>query len=228
MTTVPILDEIKAIAESFSSVPPRQRTKVTGALAIEVIRRHLREAGIPVSARDVFVQGNPTEFDTLVVRASAGPVWGIVYEPRDVAAILEIKYSGVYSQDVPTALQRSFHRIKEKHPHIECVYLTVCENPPRPPSAFQPSRCTGGGTPSGPLIAPALLGALVTPFLIAWWAFVPFIALAWTFGQMSYRCQREAIRELALVNPTAYKFLLLDGIIVVGQTAQQERSSGLR
>jgi len=45
---------------------------------------------------------------------------------------------------------------------------------------------------------------------------------------MSYRCQREAIRELALVNPTAYKFLLLDGIIVVGQTAQQERSSGLR
>ena len=99
---------------------------------------------------------------------------------------------------------------------------------PRPPSAFQPSRCTGGGTPSGPLIAPALLGALVTPFLIAWWAFVPFIALAWTFGQMSYRCQREAIRELALVNPTAYKFLLLDGIIVVDQTAQQERSSGLR
>jgi hypothetical protein len=129
MTTVPILDEIRTIAESFSSVRPRERTKVTGALAIEVIRRHLREAGIPVSARDVFVQGNPTEFDTLVVRASANPVCGIVYEPRDVAAILEIKYSGVYSQDVPTALQRSFQRIKEEHPHIECVYLTVCENP---------------------------------------------------------------------------------------------------
>lgn len=71
------------------------------------------------------------------------------------------------------------------------------------------------------LIIPALLGALVTPFLIAWWIFLPFAALAWAFGQMSYRYQREAVRELALVNPMAYKFLLLEGIIVVDGTARQ-------
>ncbi len=73
------------------------------------------------------------------------------------------------------------------------------------------------------LIVPALLGAVLTPFLIAWWAFLPFAALALVFGQMSYRYQREAVRELALVNPMAYKFLLLEGIIVVD--SRQERSS---
>jgi hypothetical protein len=129
MTGTPILDEVRVLAESCSSVRPRGRTKLTGALAIEVMRRHLHEAGIPVSARDVFLRGNPTEFDTLVVRASARPLCGIIYDPGDVAAILEIKYSGIYSQDVPTALRKSFQTVKAQHPHIQCVYLTVCENP---------------------------------------------------------------------------------------------------
>jgi len=129
MAEMPIWNEIRAAAESCSSVRPRERTKLTGALAIEVIRRRLHETGIPVSGRDVFIKGNPTEFDTLVVRPSANPLCGIVYDPIDVAAVLEIKYSGVYSADVPTALQECFQSVKATHPHIECIYLTVCENP---------------------------------------------------------------------------------------------------
>jgi hypothetical protein len=44
--------------------------------------------------------GSPTEFDTLAVRSSAKPVCGIVYDPLDVAAVLEIKFSGDYSQNI--------------------------------------------------------------------------------------------------------------------------------
>src|SRR5882724_769605 len=129
MTTIPILDEVRDIINGCSSVRPRERTKLTGALAIEVIRGRLLQAEIPISTRDAFVRGNATEFDILVVRPSARPLCGIVYDPLDVAAVLEIKYSGIYSQEVPRSLQRSFSKIKAAHPHIECVYLTICENP---------------------------------------------------------------------------------------------------
>ena len=71
------------------------------------------------------------------------------------------------------------------------------------------------------LIIPSLLAALLTPFFIAWWAFFPCLALAWFFLSMSYRYQREAVRELALADPIAYKFLLLEGIIVVDEQAKR-------
>lgn len=70
------------------------------------------------------------------------------------------------------------------------------------------------------LIVPALLTALIAPFFISWWASFLSVALAWVFWRLSYRYQREAVRELALANPTAYKFLLLEGIIVVDKPAQ--------
>lgn len=129
MSKRPILDEVHEVTRDFAAVRPRERTKLTGALATEVIRRHLLDAGVPVSPRDVYMRGNPTEFDTLIVRPSARPECGIVYDPLDVAAALEVKFSGVYSQDVPAALKALFERIRAKHPHIQCVYVTVCENP---------------------------------------------------------------------------------------------------
>src|SRR6266481_3784905 len=106
MDTKSIFDEVRSIAASLSSVRPRDRTKLTGALAIEVIRSRLLQLGLPVSPRDVFINGDPTEFDTLVVRPTAKPLYGIVYDPHDVAAVLEIKFSGVYSQKVPKDLRK--------------------------------------------------------------------------------------------------------------------------
>jgi hypothetical protein len=124
-----ILTEIREIVKSLPLVRARDRTKLTGALAIEVIRNRLLQSGLSVSQRDVFINGDPTEFDTLVVRPACRAVCGIVYDPIDVAAVLEIKFSGVYSRRVPTDLRELFGRLKSKHPHIQCIYLTVCENP---------------------------------------------------------------------------------------------------
>ena len=125
----PILDEIRDIVAGVSSGPAIGHTKLTGALAIEVIRDRLLRSGVSVSARDVFIKGCSTEFDLLVVRPDATPIYGIVYDPRDVAAALEIKFSGVYSQAVPTALRQLFEGLTSLHPHVHCIYVTVCEEP---------------------------------------------------------------------------------------------------
>jgi hypothetical protein len=128
MDTKSIFDDVRSIAASLSAVRPRDRTKLTGALAIEVIRNRLLQSRLPVSPRDVFINGDPTEFDTLVVRPTAKPISGIVYDPIDVAAVLEIKFSGVYSQNVLKDLRQVFDRVKATHRHIHCIYLTVCED----------------------------------------------------------------------------------------------------
>jgi hypothetical protein len=83
MTNTPILDEIQDITQDFEAIPPRERTKLTGAVAIEVIRTHLVEAGIPVSPSDVYMRGIPAEFYALVVRSSAKPAAGMIYDPLD-------------------------------------------------------------------------------------------------------------------------------------------------
>jgi hypothetical protein len=125
--TKSIFEEVNRITKPFSSVPKRERTKLTGALAIEAVRNHLLKSGFTVSARDVFINGIPTEFDMLVVRPTAKPAFGIVYKPADVTAVLEIKFSGAYSQQVLPHLRQLFDRVKAAHRHIQCIYLTVCE-----------------------------------------------------------------------------------------------------
>ncbi|MCI0407336.1 MAG: hypothetical protein L0191_02020 [Acidobacteria bacterium] len=65
------------------------------------------------------------------------------------------------------------------------------------------------------LIIPSLIGAVILPFLTAWWALLPCLGLAWLFWAMSYRYQREGVRQLALEDPRAYELLLLEGVIVV-------------
>ena len=56
---------------------------------IEVVRDRLLRSSVTVSPRDVFIRYDSTEFDLLVVRPTANPVCGIVYNPHDVAAVLE-------------------------------------------------------------------------------------------------------------------------------------------
>jgi hypothetical protein len=122
-----VLDEIRASCELLCYAP-RERAKLTGAVAMEVIRKRLCEADIPVSARDVYILGNPTEFDLLVVRPESSPRYGMIYAPADVAVVLEIKFSGVFSKDAAQDLRKRFEKLKAEHPHILSVYLTVQEN----------------------------------------------------------------------------------------------------
>lgn len=123
-----LLRDIQAAAESFSSLPARRRTKITGALAVEVLRHHLGLEGIPVSPRDVFLAGIAFEIDLLVPRHNARPMYELVYPPEQVAAVLEIKYSGIYSRDEVPKLKDQFDAITKKHPHIRCHFVTVFEN----------------------------------------------------------------------------------------------------
>jgi len=67
------------------------------------------------------------------------------------------------------------------------------------------------------LIIPCLIAAVVLPFLTAWWALLPCLGLAWLFWAMSYRYQREGVRQLVIEDPKAYKLLLLEGVIVVDE-----------
>jgi len=124
----PLLRDIQSASESFSSFPPRRRTKVTGALAVEVIRHHLELEGIPVSRRDVFLAGMPFEIDLLVPGHNARPMFELVYAPEQVAAVLEIKYSGIYSRDEVQKLKGQFDAITRHHSHIRCHFVTVFEN----------------------------------------------------------------------------------------------------
>jgi hypothetical protein len=67
------------------------------------------------------------------------------------------------------------------------------------------------------LIIPCLIASAVLPFLTVWWALLPCLGLAWLFWAMSYRYQREGVRQLVLEDPQAYKLLLLEGVIVVDE-----------
>ncbi len=73
------------------------------------------------------------------------------------------------------------------------------------------------------LIIPAVLAVFLGPVFVAGWTRAPSIALAVLFLLLSFRCQRAAIRHLALADPSAYKFLLLQGIIVVTQQSEEGR-----
>ncbi len=129
MRSKKIYDEIlEATNQVYGELLPGRRRKATGALAVEVIRKHLLKAKIPISPRDVYIKGNPTEIDILVPRPGVRPYLGVIYNPEDVIAVLEIKYSGVYSQDSSRNIADTFRALKALNQHMKCVYLTVCEN----------------------------------------------------------------------------------------------------
>lgn len=124
----PIYEEVESARQEFPGVARRRMTKVTGSLCVEVIRKYLAESGIPVSSRDAFIAGVPIENDLIIPRLSSQPEYGVIYKPEDVAAVLEIKYSGAYSRDVAPDLHKQFGRIVSTCPNARCAYVTVCEN----------------------------------------------------------------------------------------------------
>ncbi len=76
------------------------------------------------------------------------------------------------------------------------------------------------------LIIPSLIAAVALSFIIAWWVFIPCLAIAVVFMSLTHRLQRDAVRELALVDADAFTFLRLEGIIVIfGQEKRGEHAS---
>ena len=124
----PILTEIDEYLESsFDEYSSRFKTKIIGAVTNEIIRNNLKQEGILVSNRNVFISGLPTEWDLIVHRAGAVPEVGCVWTPKDVLAVIEIKYSGLYDHLAIQRLNNTFTILTEKHSHIKPFYFTLME-----------------------------------------------------------------------------------------------------
>lgn len=96
--------------------------KLKGMLGIELVRecvaRHLAAVApdLEVSAPNSFIFGSNFEYDLLIVRRErkasscfedAGGLvsdvfWGLIYQPEDVVAVVEVKWSGLHSLEADT------------------------------------------------------------------------------------------------------------------------------
>lgn len=107
--------------------PDEYCTKFSGALAVELLRTHIRSSGIPVSPRDVFMKGIPNEFDLLIPTHTARPRFGLLYDPADIHAVIEVKYRGAVGLDSETKIRTVFRRVVRHAPHIRCIYVALME-----------------------------------------------------------------------------------------------------
>lgn len=103
--------------------------KFSGAVAVEYIRRQLRTKGLEVSARDVFIRGVPIELDLIVPRKGTIPGLGLLYEPADVRAVLEVKNCGCFGEQAVKSVRTTFKQIRKLLPDVTCIYVTLEERP---------------------------------------------------------------------------------------------------
>lgn len=101
--------------------------KYAGALTVELIKRALEERGITVSARDVFIKGIPIEIDLLIPKKDAIPEYGLLYQPEDVLAAIEIKNAGSFGDRTIATIKKNFLTINQHHAKIRCFYVTLTE-----------------------------------------------------------------------------------------------------
>ena len=104
-------------------------SKYVGALMMETIRQALQKNGIPVSTRDVFIKEIPIEFDLVIPRHGAPePIHGILYEPEDVVAVLEIKASGLCDYNSKNRIEACREKVLKENSKIFFGYVTLSEN----------------------------------------------------------------------------------------------------
>ncbi len=109
----------------------REKTKCTkfvGALTVELLRNELIGLGYNVSNRDVFIEGVPNELDLLIARKDNEPQENLVYLPKDVLVVFEIRFRGSYGKDLLPRLKKVFGSIRELNRKIECFYVSISEN----------------------------------------------------------------------------------------------------
>lgn len=99
--------------------------KFLGAVTTELMRKVLADEGIPTSARDVFIRGIPLEIDLIVPHRGEEPFLGLLYEPRQVAAALEIKKSGSFGEQTLQTIRNNFNLLHQLK--VKCAYVTLEE-----------------------------------------------------------------------------------------------------
>ena len=101
--------------------------KFEGHLAVEILKQALADEGIASSARDVFVNGVPVEWDLLVPRIGASPSFnGLLYEPAQAKIAIEVKLSGVCGgAKTVDGVRKNFELAKAAG--MRCAYVALCD-----------------------------------------------------------------------------------------------------
>lgn len=99
--------------------------KFAGAATVEILREALRAEGIDSSRRDVFIRGIGLEIDLVIPHRAANPMLGLVYEPNEVAAALEVKRSGSFGEKSIQKTRNDFCKLINVG--IECAYVSFEE-----------------------------------------------------------------------------------------------------
>lgn len=121
MTGEEIVRQARNASEDFKLVS----RKFSGAMTVELMKRVLADEKIPTSSRDVFVRGIPLEIDLLVPRRGQQPALGLLYEPQQVAAALEIKKSGTFGKQSLRTIRTNFKQLRKLR--VKCAYITLEE-----------------------------------------------------------------------------------------------------
>ncbi len=100
--------------------------KFSGALTVELLKRAFMDDGIDISPRDVFIRGIDVEIDLIIPKKGTIPKYGLIYEPNDVLAALEIKAMGSFGEKTITQIKENFVHIHNFN-NIFCAYITLTE-----------------------------------------------------------------------------------------------------
>jgi hypothetical protein len=114
-----LVELVRKAKKDFGDSYPK---KFGGAAAAAILKTELHQAGIPTSARDVFIKGSSCEVDLLIPTANVNPWLDLLYTPSEVAVALEVKKSGCFSKDGADKIKRDFDRLRTLG--ILCAYVT--------------------------------------------------------------------------------------------------------
>jgi len=101
--------------------------KYAGALTIEVIRSALKTIPVNVSPRDSFIRGVAIEFDLMIVADGVSPAHNVLYRPKDVLAVVEIKNYGSFGDRTIQKVRADFETASRACPNLTCMYVTLVE-----------------------------------------------------------------------------------------------------
>jgi hypothetical protein len=118
-------EEIARQARSASEDFELTCRKFSGAMTTELMKKALGDEGIATSARDVFIRGVALEIDLVVPWRGQEPTLGLLYEPKQVAAALEIKKSGSFGEQSLQTIRKNFNLLRGIN--VACEYVTLEE-----------------------------------------------------------------------------------------------------
>lgn len=137
------IDEYKLLLDKYYypiKVDGRNKGKIKGAIAANLVKKYIEEElqklkiGYIVSEYNVFIKDSPVEFDLLILKQDAKPVFEpCIYDAEDVIAIIECKATGIWidKKKLKNPFEKELEAMKslneEKRLSIKFGYISVSE-----------------------------------------------------------------------------------------------------